>query len=119
MAVSAVIAVVGLGYVGLPLAAAFGKTTVTIGYDLSIRKIDEIRAFRDSSGTVSDEALRAATHLSVTHRAADLAQADFIIVAVPTPIDSARKPDFGPLVSASETIGRNMKRGAIVHSKKR
>jgi UDP-N-acetyl-D-galactosamine dehydrogenase len=110
----AVIAVVGLGYVGLPLAAAFGKATATIGYDLSIRKIDEIRAFKDSSGTVSDEELRAATHLNVTHRAADLAQADFVIVAVPTPIDNARKPDFGPLVSASETIGRNMKRGAIV-----
>ena len=110
----AVIAVVGLGYVGLPLAVAFGRTTTTIGYDLSTRKVDEIRAFEDSSGTVSDEELRKAIHLSVTHRAADLAQADFIIVAVPTPIDGARKPDFSPLVSASETIGRNMKRGAIV-----
>ena len=110
----AVIAVVGLGYVGLPLAAAFGKSSPTIGYDLSVRKIDEIRAFKDSSGTVSEEELRAATQLTVTHRAADLAQADFIIVAVPTPIDSARKPDFAPLVSASETIGLNMKRGAIV-----
>ncbi len=110
----AVIAVVGLGYVGLPLAAAFGRSTPTIGYDLSIRKIDEIRAFVDASGTVSDEELRAAVRLTVTHRAADLAQADFIIVAVPTPIDSARKPDFAPLVAASETIGLNMKRGAIV-----
>lgn len=109
-----VIAIVGLGYVGLPLAVAFGKLTSTIGYDLSIQKIDEIRNHNDSSGTVSEEELQAATRLLVTHSAADLGKADFIIVAVPTPIDAARKPDFAPLISASRDIGRHMKRGATI-----
>jgi len=109
-----VVAIVGLGYVGLPLAVAFGKLTSTIGYDLSIQKIDEIRNHKDSSGTVSEDDLRAASKLLVTHSAADLGKADFIIVAVPTPIDAARKPDFSPLISASKDIARHMKRGATI-----
>lgn len=109
-----VVAILGLGYVGLPLAVAFGKILPTIGYDLSQEKIQAIRAQIDPSGTVSSEELAAATQLRLTTDVADLAQADFIIVAVPTPIDSARKPDFGPLVAASEMIGRCMKRGATV-----
>jgi UDP-N-acetyl-D-galactosamine dehydrogenase len=109
-----VIAVVGLGYVGLPLAVAFGRLGPTIGYDVAQHKIDQCRAGIDASGTVSRDDMRAATQLRFTSDAAELELADVIIVAVPTPIDQARKPDFGPLVGASETIGRHMKKGVTV-----
>src|SRR4051794_3928383 len=108
------IAIVGLGYVGLPLAAAFGKLTPTIGFDLSPQKIESYKAGVDPSGTVSRDELRAAGKLVFTGDAAALKNADFIIVAVPTPIDHARQPDFSPLIGASESIGRNMKRGVTV-----
>jgi len=108
------IAVVGLGYVGLPLAVEFGKKMPTIGFDLSEQKIRAYREFVDPTGEVSREDLRAATQLSVTSDPAKLKDADFIIVAVPTPVDDAHKPDFSPLVSASESVGRNMKKGATV-----
>ncbi|MDL2336213.1 MAG: nucleotide sugar dehydrogenase [Pseudomonadota bacterium] len=111
---SPVIAVVGLGYVGLPLAVEFGKRFTTIGVDLSERKVAAYRRFEDPTGEVSSEQLRAATLLTCTSDGAALKDADFIIVAVPTPIDEARRPDFQPLVGSSETVGRHMKRGAIV-----
>jgi UDP-N-acetyl-D-galactosamine dehydrogenase len=111
---SPIIAVVGLGYVGLPLAVEFGKRFPTIGFDLSQRKVDAYRRFEDPTGEVSSEQLRAATLLNCTTDGAALKDADFIVVAVPTPIDDARRPDFFPLVSSSETVGRHMKRGAIV-----
>ena len=109
-----VVAVVGLGYVGLPLAVQFGKRYPTIGFDLSERKIEAYRRFVDPTGEMSESELRAAERLRVTTRAADLAEADFIIVAVPTPVDQAHQPDFGPLLSASETVGRNLKRGVTI-----
>ena len=109
-----VVAVVGLGYVGLPLAVEFGKKHKTVGFDLSAAKIDSYRRFVDPTGEVSSEDLRAAVQLTATTDAAALAQADFIIIAVPTPIDSAHQPDFGPLIGASESVGRHMKRGAII-----
>jgi len=109
-----VVAVVGLGYVGLPLAVEFGKKRKTIGFDLSQAKVENYRRFVDPTGEVSSEDLRAASTLTVTTDPGALAQADFIIVAVPTPVDSAHQPDLGPLVGASESIGRHMKRGAIV-----
>ena len=111
---SPIIAVVGLGYVGLPLAVEFGKRFPTIGFDLSTRKVEAYRRFEDPTGEVSSEQLRAATLLTCTTDGAALKDADFIVVAVPTPIDDARRPDFSPLVSSSETVGRHMKRGAIV-----
>ena len=111
---SPIIAVVGLGYVGLPLAVEFGKRFPTVGFDLSARKVDAYRRFEDPTGEVSPEQLRAATLLNCTTDGAGLKDADFIVVAVPTPIDDARRPDFFPLVSSSETVGRHMKRGAIV-----
>ncbi len=111
---SPVIAVVGLGYVGLPLAVEFGKLFPTIGFDLSLRKVEAYRRFEDPTGEVSPEQLRAATLLNCTTDGAALKDADFIVVAVPTPIDDARRPDFFPLISSSETVGRHMKRGAIV-----
>jgi UDP-N-acetyl-D-galactosamine dehydrogenase len=109
-----VVAVVGLGYVGLPLAAEFGKKTTTIGYDLSTEKIDNYRRFCDPTGEVSTDDLKAAKHLTVTTDPAALAQADFIIVAVPTPVDEAHIPDFSPLVGSSTTVGKYMKKGATV-----
>lgn len=107
-------AVVGLGYVGLPLAAAFGKRFRTIGFDVANDKIAALREHRDPTGELSSEALRHATKLECTNDPATLARADAIVVAVPTPVDDARRPDLRPLVSASETVGQHMKRGAIV-----
>jgi len=111
---TATVAVVGLGYVGLPVATAFGKERRTIGYDLSRKRIESLRHQVDATGEVSTTELIAANHLRATADAAELAQADFIIVAVPTPINAARQPDLSPLEAASETVGRHMKPGAIV-----
>ncbi|MET0917749.1 MAG: nucleotide sugar dehydrogenase, partial [Burkholderiales bacterium] len=108
------LAVVGLGYVGLPLAVEFGKRYRTIGFDLSEAKVAAYRQFNDPTGEVSSADLRAAKGLEVTTDAARLQEADFIVVAVPTPIDDAHQPDFGPLLGASESVGRNLKRGATV-----
>jgi len=109
-----VVAIVGLGYVGLPLAVEFGKHSPTIGFDVSASKIEIIRRGEDPTGEVGSDGLRAATHLTVTHEATELARADYIVVAVPTPVDTAHRPDFTPLEKSSETIGRHMKRGVIV-----
>ncbi len=109
-----VVAVVGLGYVGLPLAVEFGKKYATVGFDLSEKKIAAYRNFLDPTGEVSQAELKAASRLRVTTDAADLAEADFVIVAVPTPVDEAHRPDFGPLLEASEAVGKNLKRGATV-----
>src|SRR6185436_3240173 len=109
-----VVAVVGLGYVGLPLAVEFGKKLQTVGFDLSQTKIENYRRYVDPTGEVSSEDLRAARQLAVTSDPAALAQADFIIIAVPTPVDAAHQPDLSPLVGASEAVGRHMKRGATV-----
>ena len=109
-----IIAVVGLGYVGLPLAVEFGKRYVTIGFDLSVTKVEAYRRYNDPTGEVSEDELRAAKGLKVTTDPAALREADFIVVAVPTPVDDAHQPDFSPLIGASETVGRNLKQGATV-----
>ena len=109
-----VVAVVGLGYVGLPLAVAFGARGHTVGFDLSQRKVESYRRGVDPSGELSSEEMQAAKWLSVGSDPAQLALADFIVVAVPTPVDSAHNPDFSALAGASEAVGRHMKRGAIV-----
>jgi UDP-N-acetyl-D-glucosamine/UDP-N-acetyl-D-galactosamine dehydrogenase len=110
----ATVAVVGLGYVGLPVAVAFGRERTTIGYDLSRKRVENLRHMVDPTGEVSTAELMQARHFKATAYPGELAHADFIIVAVPTPINAARQPDFGPLASASETVGRYMKRGAVV-----
>ncbi len=110
----ATVAIVGLGYVGLPVAVAFGKQRPTIGYDLSKRRVENLRHMVDVTGEVSTAELIAARHCSPTTDARELEKADFIIVAVPTPINAARQPDLKPLESASEAVGRHMKRGATV-----
>ena len=109
-----VVAVVGLGYVGLPLAVEFGKKGRTIGFDLSARKIASYKECVDPTGEVSTEDLKAAVHLELSADPGALAEADFIIVAVPTPVDDAHQPDFRPLVGSSESVGKNLKRGATV-----
>src|SRR5579862_4837214 len=108
------IAVVGLGYVGLPLAVEFGKRYRTIGFDLSATKVAAYTKGFDPTGEVSREDLAAATGLMCTTDAAALREADFIVVAVPTPVDDAHQPDFAPLLGASASVGSNLKRGAIV-----
>jgi UDP-N-acetyl-D-galactosamine dehydrogenase len=108
------IGVVGLGYVGLPLAVEFARHYRTVGFDLSESKIAAYRDKRDPTGEVSREAFEAARGLSVSADPAALRDTDFIIVAVPTPIDDAHQPDFGPLLGASEAVGRNLSRGATI-----
>jgi len=110
----ATVAVVGLGYVGLPVAVAFGRERPTIGYDLSKKRIENLRHHVDATGEVSTADLLEARQLHATSHPGELEQADFVIVAVPTPINAARQPDLAPLESASETVGRYMKRGAII-----
>jgi UDP-N-acetyl-D-galactosamine dehydrogenase len=111
---SATIAVVGLGYVGLPLAVEFGKKYPTIGFDLSHDKVAAYRRRADPTGEVSSAELEAATGLRFTTDAVDLRETDIVIVAVPTPVDEAHQPDFGPLLGASASVGANLKRGATV-----
>jgi UDP-N-acetyl-D-galactosamine dehydrogenase len=108
------VAVVGLGYVGLPVATAFGRLRPTIGYDLSHKRVENLRHKVDPTGEVSTAELMAARHFRATTSPAELAAADFIIVAVPTPINAARQPDLSPLESASEIAGRTLKPGATV-----
>ena len=108
------IAVVGLGYVGLPLAVEFGKKFRTIGLDLSAEKIASYKQHIDPTGEVSSQDLKEATLLEVGTDAACLKEADFVIVAVPTPVDDAHQPDFSPLVSSSRAVGQNLKQGAII-----
>jgi UDP-N-acetyl-D-galactosamine dehydrogenase len=108
------VAIVGLGYVGLPLAVAFGAAGPTVGYDRDERKVLRLRQRRDSTGEVSVEEFAAARHLSFTADAAALASADYLIIAVPTPVDGARRPDLRFLLAAAEVAGRHMKRGATV-----
>ncbi len=109
-----IVAVVGLGYVGLPLAVEFGKRYDTIGYDLSEAKIAHYRNHCDPTGEVSTEDLKAATGLTVSSDPTSLSRADVIIVAVPTPVDQTHIPDFTPLVGSSTTVGKHLKRGATV-----
>lgn len=114
VAADSVIAIVGLGYVGLPLATEFGKKYRTIGFDLSEEKISSYREGRDPTGEVDAESFRASTKLTVSTDPAAIAEADFIIIAVPTPVDEAHIPDFTPLTRASESVARYMKRGVVV-----
>jgi len=107
------IAVVGLGYVGLPLAAAFGRLVPVIGFDISETKIAELKRGHDSTGELLSDEL-AATQIKYTTDTACLKDASFIIVTVPTPLRADKTPDLGPLRAASMTIGRNLEPGSIV-----
>ncbi len=108
------VAVIGLGYVGLPLVVAFGKQMRTIGFDISEAKVASCLRGVDPSRELPDEELALAKQAIYTSDGKALAEADIIIVAVPTPVDDAHIPDFRPLVGASTSVGRHMKKGAIV-----
>ena len=108
------IAVVGLGYVGLPLAVEFGKKKPTVGLDLSADKVAAYRDHIDPTGEVSTLDLLAATQLQYSTDFAVLKEADFIIIAVPTPVDVAHQPDLTYLIKSSEAVGKHLKSGAIV-----
>ncbi|WP_075187242.1 nucleotide sugar dehydrogenase [Teredinibacter haidensis] len=108
-----IISVIGLGYVGLPVAVAFGKNKETIGFDINSARIDELKSGEDRTLEVEPEDL-VTTNIFYTCNAADLSKADFHIIAVPTPINDSRQPDLSPLIGASKTIGPHLKKGDIV-----
>jgi UDP-N-acetyl-D-galactosamine dehydrogenase len=107
------ISVMGLGYVGLPVAVAFGLKARVVGFDINAKRVAELKAGKDHTGEVDPAQLKAADILFSADPQA-LRAADFHIVAVPTPIDAAHNPDFSPLLGASETVGRVLKAGDIV-----
>ena len=108
------VAVVGLGYVGLPLALAFGATRPTFAFDTDDARLDAYRDGRDPNGEASAEAFQAATQINFTGRVADLTAARYFIIAVPTPIGDARQPDLSAIHDAGTTVGQCMQKGAIV-----
>lgn len=108
------IAVVGLGYVGLPLALAFGQLTRTIGIDTDVARIKALESGQDPTGESPSDAFEAAQHVVFTGDAGLLRDADFVIITVPTPVTDARQPDLGPLKSAASSVGQHLKKGAVV-----
>ena len=108
------IGIVGLGYVGIQLAVGFGQKHSVIGFDLDQQKVNNYRVGKDSTGEVTAQQLVNATSLSFTTDSGALAGCDLFIIAVPTPVDDARRPDFGPLIAASRTVGSVMTTGATV-----
>jgi len=107
------IGVVGLGYVGLPVALAFGEKFPVIGFDISSKRIQTLKQHVDYTGEISEEELRK-IKIDYTENPQRLQECDFIIITVPTPIDETKRPDLNPLIAASETVGKNLKAGAIV-----
>ena len=108
------IAIIGLGYVGLPLAIEFGKRRSVVGFDINEARIAELRGGKDSTLEVTAADLADAKHLAYSSRVDDLADCGIFIVTVPTPIDKANRPDLTPLIKASETVGKAIKTGAVV-----
>ena len=108
------IGIVGLGYVGLPLAVEFGKHFDTLGFDINSARIDALRAGHDSTQETSADELAASRLLQLSGSSDDLRRCNVMIVTVPTPVDAAKRPDFSPLINASQTIGGVLKRGDVV-----
>jgi UDP-N-acetyl-D-galactosamine dehydrogenase len=108
------IGVIGLGYVGLPLAVALGKVFDTLGFDLDPSRVAELREGRDSTGEVTEDEIGKAVSLRLTSSDTDLGTCNVFIVAVPTPIDSAQRPNLSPLIDASKTVGRVIRKGGVV-----
>lgn len=108
-----IVSVVGLGYVGLPVAVAFGKARRTVGFDINGKRIEELKGGHDRTGEVTADELKTADIL-YTDKLEELRLADFHIVAVPTPVDEANQPDLTPMLKASETVGKALKKGDIV-----
>jgi UDP-N-acetyl-D-galactosamine dehydrogenase len=108
------IAMIGLGYVGLPLAVEFGKMIPTIGFDINPARVKELEDGHDSTLEVDSENMQSATQLSYTSNSAHIASANFFIITVPTPVDNYNNPDLTPLEKASETVGKRLKKGDYV-----
>ena len=108
------IAVIGLGYVGLPLAVEFGKKVPVVGFDIHTTRIEELKIGQDHTLEVSPEELSQATNLTYSANLEDLKSCNFFIVTVPTPVDEVNRPDLTPLKKASETLGKVIKKGDIV-----
>ena len=108
------IAIIGLGYVGLPLAVEFGKKSSVIGFDINHSRIDELKRGEDHTLEVSSDDLKKADQLNFSANLHDLKEANFFIVTVPTPVDQVNRPDLTPLKKASETVGQALKKGDIV-----
>jgi UDP-N-acetyl-D-galactosamine dehydrogenase len=108
------VAVIGLGYVGLPLAVGFGRKLPTLGFDINKKRVAELREFRDHTLETSPEELKATTNLRVSSEPVDLRECNVFIVTVPTPIDNAKRPDLTPLESASRAVGKAIQRGGVV-----
>jgi len=108
------LAIIGLGYVGLPLAVEFGKTRAVMGFDINQKRIDELKAGKDGTLETTEQELRDAKYLSFTTNPEDLRVANCYIVTVPTPIDEHKRPDLTPLIKSSETIGKVLKPSDIV-----
>ena len=108
------LAVVGLGYVGLPLAVEFGKHRPVLGFDINPARVAELQGGHDHTLECSPEQLKAARHLHYSHQATDLKDCQVFIVTVPTPVDGANRPDLTPLVKASQTVGAVLKPGDVV-----
>ena len=108
------IAIIGLGYVGLPLAVEFGKIRSVLGFDINPKRIAELQAGKDSTLETTSEELAAAQNLRFSTQLEDLRACSIFIVTVPTPIDGANRPDLTPLIKASETVGKVLKKGDIV-----
>ncbi len=108
------ICIVGLGYVGLPVALAFGRVLPTVGFDISEKKIAAYREGFDPTGEMPCTSFQAAEKLSFTTDPESIRECDYVIVAVPTPVDNARQPDLTPIIRASEVVGRHLRKGATV-----
>ena len=108
------ISIIGLGYVGLPLAVEFGKQFPVVGFDINTRRLDELRAGHDRTREVDAAQLKASAQLTFSNSLDDIRGSDFFIVTVPTPIDAYNRPDLTPLIKASETVGKALKAGGIV-----
>ncbi|MFN7747651.1 MAG: Vi polysaccharide biosynthesis UDP-N-acetylglucosamine C-6 dehydrogenase TviB [Cyclobacteriaceae bacterium] len=108
------IGIIGLGYVGLPLAVEFGKVIEVVGFDINQKRIEELRQGHDRTDEVSDSELKEAKWLSYSSNPDDLRQVNYFIVTVPTPVDEYKKPDLSPLISASRTVGSVIKKGDVV-----
>src|SRR5882672_4792149 len=108
------LAIIGLGYVGLPLAVEFGKVIDTIGFDIHLERINELKKGHDRTLEVEPDELKKASRLTFSSTPEDMKQANYFIVTVPTPVDDFKTPDLRPLQSASKTVGALLKKGDIV-----
>ena len=108
------IAIIGLGYVGLPLAVEFGKKFKTVGFDINKTRVDQLKSGTDITLEVDDKNLKKAENLSYTSDTKEIARCNFYIITVPTPIDDAKRPNLDPIIKATKIVAENLKDGDFV-----